>query len=830
MANKEFHGINDFYFVKGKDEPETTPEDVEAIDESPAKDEPELKISTGVFLPGPDGFDFLKECSVKVNVGFLKEEKKSAKIDFSLFSLYTKDGKELEYDHKYQVNANASREQSSDSGYAEAKIPKLWYDENYYDDTEKSADATCAYFFLANHPRALEKNVKSELLEMPQAEEEPELDGEIFLNTKTDELGIVSPDDMEIITREIKISDAFLPYMKVFIPKEGANEKDSAAEAYAVMYWHKKVCDETDNNKIDEFLNTLDTKIAEEKDNYLKEQEQKGAVSAKGHKMQAGDIQEYWWVTGKRMIRVRNKNVPKRYRWFDRKTVGEKIRKELEDDKEGKKDSKGPKKEAEIKIFEKKLFPPGESEPEWLKEFNESFKKDFWEENKILDGGIGAQFLRYSYEGSVDSSIKWGDDEKSIKVGAKVEGSFALANAQGHFTINLPDENGFDLIEHIRSDNPSLVDADSGNAFLKFQIAVTGSAFVGVCASVSANLGVVLDPKSPEAGKPSDSEESVSAGLEAGLDLFAGGKVGADVKLSFLMKLIDDKEISFRAVDWASLGDASFGTWAAVGAGIVASFKVGYFNGRFRYHTKLGAVLEYGAGASIKGSIGVENGAKFIWTVVTAFNWKHISKVFDQEVHDFFQGLMLNCFYTGKAVAEIYEEIQTNAEDALFAVSKVVEQGLAKGKAFDDMLDDFVPGYSGFKQYNAQFLILKSTYNFLKQVNQNYDLKTRAIHVVEAAVKDKLNDRWKYATWQMKVNLIYDMRIGGSGIGGFTEERKEDAIIAVLESARNDGEFGKIVKKLEKPENRESVDINQLLDFKQQARFNELKKEHNFIN
>ncbi len=191
---------------------------------------------------------------------------------------------------------------------------------------------------------------------------------------------------------------------------------------------------------------------------------------------------------------------------------------------------------------------------------------------------------------------------------------------------------------------------------------------------------------------------------------------------------------------------------------------------------------------------------------------------------------MLNCFYTGKAVAEVYEEIQTNAEGALFAVSKVVEQGLAAGKAFDDMLDGFVPGYSGFKQYNVQFLILKSTYNFLKQANQNYDLKTRAIEVVETAVKDTLNNRWKYATWQMKVNLIYDMRIGGSGLGGFTEERKEDAVIAVLESARNDEEFRKIVDGLEKPENRESVDINQLLDFKQQAQFNELKNKHNFVN
>ncbi len=191
MANKEYRDINDFYFVQHKKEPEPKPkpepENIEEIDEQPVKNEPELKISEGIFVHGPDSFDFLKECSVKVNVEFINPEKKSAKIDFSLFSLYAKEGKEpdkdSEYDHKYQVSAHTSK---SEEGvyYAEAKIPQLWYDENYYNDSEKPADATCKYFFRADHPKALERNKKSELLEMPQKKTDDKL---IFYIPASDE-------------------------------------------------------------------------------------------------------------------------------------------------------------------------------------------------------------------------------------------------------------------------------------------------------------------------------------------------------------------------------------------------------------------------------------------------------------------------------------------------------------------------------------------------------------------------------------------------------------------------------------------------------------------
>lgn len=90
-------------------------------------------------------------------------------------------------------------------------------------------------------------------------------------------------------------------------------------------------------------------------------------------------------------------------------------------------------------------------------------------------------------------------------------------------------------------------------------------------------------------------------------------------------------------------------------------------------------------------------------------------------------------------------------------------------------------------------------------MDKEADLKARAIKTVEDAEKSPNKSRWDYATWQMKVNLIYDMRYGGSGdgisggleklTGGLwdAEKSKENAVVAVLSSSRSDGEFRKIV-------------------------------------
>ena len=62
---------------------------------------------------------------------------------------------------------------------------------------------------------------------------------------------------------------------------------------------------------------------------------------------------------------------------------------------------------------------------------------------------------------------------------------------------------------------------------------------------------------------------------------------------------------------------------------------------------------------------------------------------------------------------------------------------------------------SYFLKQKKTNLILKSTYYYLKQENMNEDIKLAAIERVEKAQRENL---WKYATWQMKVNLIRELQ------------------------------------------------------------------------
>ncbi len=115
----------------------------------------EVLLSEGAFSEGSNGFDFLKDCKISVKVD-LPDDKASKKVTFKLFSSYNDE----EFDHQFQVEGFVK------DGYAEAEIPQLFHDENFYQDTEKPPDAKCNYFFKASH-KDCKSELTSEFLEMP---------------------------------------------------------------------------------------------------------------------------------------------------------------------------------------------------------------------------------------------------------------------------------------------------------------------------------------------------------------------------------------------------------------------------------------------------------------------------------------------------------------------------------------------------------------------------------------------------------------------------------------------------------------------------------------
>ena len=75
MAAKEWRSANDLYFRKPEKKTKTKPVDEDGAP-PPQKEDKEVRLSEGTFLPGDDGYQFNKKCKARVKVKYLKETKR----------------------------------------------------------------------------------------------------------------------------------------------------------------------------------------------------------------------------------------------------------------------------------------------------------------------------------------------------------------------------------------------------------------------------------------------------------------------------------------------------------------------------------------------------------------------------------------------------------------------------------------------------------------------------------------------------------------------------------------------------------------------------------
>ena len=610
---------------------------------------------------------------------------------------------------------------------------------------------------------------------------------ELFFDPATQEFVLVNPSDFGAVKKDIDSFDAFKPYMEAFHPTQKANEKEQAAEIKAVLAVMKEYIDAKNDEESDKVIKELAKKIEEKKKEYLS-----AANVAQGSKMKSGEIKEYLWASGSRtvrsrIVRIRTKKVS--YRWKTYKLDANKLNVELAQDKAHKekeesaheeknktsnkilKHVKKPEKEFELNLFEEKLFEAEST-------FKTLVDRNFFTDIDQIDAGVGAQMYRASADCAVESVVDWKNHK--IKSSLKASGSASLIQAKGHFTVYLPDYDGLDLWATLRKIDPKLVKSNAKPLYLAFKAEVTGSAFVGVCASIGLETGVSL-------GEPKK-KGSAEAVADASLDLFVGGKLSADLTLSGLMKLIDDKQVAQKA-EWGVLGSVSWSAYAAVGVGLTLGFKVGYSDSKFQYEAKIGIVLKLGAGTSIKGAIDPIKIGQFLYTVAVSVDWLYLSDIFEGKVHDLFQSIMMNCLYSEKKIEEVAQEFKDHLPQIMDVASKIMMQELSILKTIDKTCDQYIPGYSGYKNNFAGFWLLKTTYQFMSQVNKEESIKDNAI-AQTLAIEN--NQRWKYATWQIKVNLISDMTQGMSLLSKYSETDKQQAMLSAFRSARNSTEFKKI--------------------------------------
>ena len=660
--------------------------------------------------------------------------------------------------------------------------------------------------------------------------------GEVVYDINSDEVGIIRESERKSFEQEVEWMDAFTPHMACFLKQEEdeVKEADRKYQALAsLIIYDEFVNAVNDESTSERIISNLATKIEEKKE----ELKANGPINTKAINISDKVHSEILWAKGKRMVRVRSEKIKNHNRWFGKKQVQQQI--EAGNKKENKTNTKTLK-PTEIKLFKKEFWSEDGTINETFEAINNDLHKDFFEDNSKLNSSVEAKLLRYTTEAAADAKLDW-SDKKELKAGAKATGSYSLAEASGDFSVSIPDQYGFGLMQYCKNIAPKAIDDDYTEIFLKIVLGIEGSAFVGVCASVSAEMGLSV------------TKGNENASAQAGLDMFAGAKGEAKTTFEFQMMFVDDavmdtmreqlqtvgergdklvssKEIETKKLSkWEKVGSLEIGGFAAAGAGIAAVFVVEYFEGRLRYQAKVALVVKVGGGAFMKGFVDAGLVGKFILTVAHSLNWKNMSDALDKQTELLYHTIMNNCFYLKRTVAEVYGELEGKFKEIMEFIDKMdgfTGAGLESLKIVDDKLDELIPGYTSYKQYDMSFIVLKASYTHYKELKA----KNKAIATVLSAKDDKL--RWNYATWQMKVNLIYDMRNGlNDWVDDFTDEERGDAVLTVLDSARNKEEFEKIVKGLKVLDegiNRVVVKIEDLIRNNQKSRYNEIKIRYQY--
>ena len=143
------------------------------------------------------------------------------------------------------------------------------------------------------------------------------------------------------------------------------------------------------------------------------------------------------------------------------------------------------------------------------------------------------------------------------------------------------------------------------------------------------------------------------------------------------------------------------------------------------------------------------------------------------------------------------QDIQDDIKTILESANRGASTSLTTLKNINNTLDAYIPGYSGFKQYHVGFWVMKKVYNTVVN-NESADDCNKAI----AFVKSITDDRWKYATKHLKINLIAEMCTAGTTIillDGGAAKRK--AMLKILGTARTDSEFAGIMEGVQKLKN-----------------------------
>lgn len=268
----------------------------------------------------------------------------------------------------------------------------------------------------------------------------------------------------------------------------------------------------------------------------------------------------------------------------------------------------------------------------WATLWNSDTANKFHKDGKLTAGPVtgdialdaGAQFMRYLYGASLNATCEPFKGNVSFRAEGHAEVAFAEAKASA--AIYFPRKEGWmwTLPAALADENAAAKDIDLGAVRFMAQIELKGSVGASIAAEVSLGIETKVGQMPRAVGRRTkkkgkrrartvivhelgDEKQMRVAGVDAGLNAFAGLKADAEIKGAIEWRNPEDKKKAFEA--FANVAPAVSGL---AGIGGSAKLTVQYVDGVFKVHADAGLCIGLGAEGKLSFEVNVKLLLKFI--------------------------------------------------------------------------------------------------------------------------------------------------------------------------------------------------------------------------
>jgi len=345
------------------------------------------------------------------------------------------------------------------------------------------------------------------------------------------------------------------------------------------------------------------------------------------------------------------------------------------------------------------VAPHSDSFGNWAKSMNRTLaeildNQDNLADDRKFDYSAQAQVMRYSYGTSLNRSYNLKEGE--IDLSLESEASFALAEGKVTGNWYIPNAEGKEIIF---TDVPTrgsragqTIECNIGS--FRFKATAEISGFAGASLQASAGLTFGMEkgkPKVRGSVKKSDNEKENYVGV--------GGEAFAGIKGTGSLTGSGEWKNPEKGHDWVSLLELGVSATAAAGLALKGDFCVDFQDGRLVLMFSGSAVCVAGGGGEFACTIGVKHIADFMIYLYHELKNEdfHFVEVITAEAFDYYVTLSTYGLVTGEDIRAMYELGLDSLETMAKTINKelqILQSDVAEAKRAEQLAKNILANIS----------------------------------------------------------------------------------------------------------------------------------------